>query len=251
MKRLNEYIIEALVKDGNVKALFGRTPDLMAVQNALLSVCARQVVPVDFSNTEEIKAIYEKFCQNVRLNVDNDIKFDNGKFIALLAQCGLQTATAFKKYIINNSDIIPEYFVPGQFSSKATKETLMTWVKLPARGSMTAEKAKKIIDKYKSENKFAINTDEEAIDAELHKKIYESPRGLVIYDRTCPYRICFFEDFYGPRNKETRHNVNMMAMAAKYELGINYLSCYPMLAQNFADDDTFEIICNRASKYIY
>lgn len=201
MKNLIEYINEALIIN-EAQVDFWSLPakdkaEMISYLDKTFNEL-KQKGTFSLNNQTDIKKIYKE--------LKNKSGAENSTFIMdKIAKCGFKDPESFAKFIINSHDELVKY------------KLNIDWVKQWDETAIEKE-YKKAKENGEIPNKVE---DEDADD-----------RDLVIYDRWDPATHSVYP-FTGKRGKSTDHQVNMIRVDFKYEYGVKYYDCYPILAKNY------------------
>jgi hypothetical protein len=203
MKSLTQYIFESEMQS-IWKPNKANAQEAFNIQDKLKSFFKVQKSKVSFENKSECRKCFKEFVATLSFgNVSQNLK--------VLSKYGLETELKFANFITRSK---------SEFEDKKYE---ISWIKDFDESALERE-----YKKEKAEGNIPKGYKKDEIeDSEIED------RDLIIYDRWDPYTFMVFPDFKGKRTKSTRHQVNMMAMDAHYELGIKYYDCYPILSKNY------------------
>lgn len=176
-----------------------KTRETIVIQDKIKSFCATMKnKKVSLDNKQELRKTFKEFISSFSFGNDAQNR-------TALKKYGLATEEGFRKFILGSHDKLTD---AGCY---------VDWVK--QWDETTIEKEYK---KAKENGEIPITVEDD--DAE--------DRDLVIYDRWDPSTHAVYS-FSGKRGKGTDHQVNMIRMDFKYEYGVKYYDCYPILAKNY------------------
>lgn len=187
---------------------------------------------------EELQSVWKKTAKNIKETVAIQDKIKEfclgmkGKKVSLHNKSELRKA--FKEFMskmpfgnaTQNREVLKKYglateegfarFILGSHDELEKDGCYIDWVKQWDESAIEKE-----YKKAKENGEIVTKDDDEVED-----------RDLVIYDRWDPATHAVYE-FIGKRGKSTDHQVNMCRVDFKYEYGVKYYDCYPILAKNY------------------
>lgn len=202
MKNLTEFINEtlydvALLED--IQSVWKKTKETVQIQDTIKNFCvSMKGQKFSLDNKSELRKVFKIFISKFGFGTDTQNR-------TILSKYGLATENGFRKFILGNHDELEK------------NKCYIDWVKQWDETEIEKEYKKA---KENGEIPDLVNDD----DAE--------DRDLVIYDRWDPHTHAVYS-FVGKRGKSTDHQVNMIRMDFKYEYGVKYYDCYPILAKNY------------------
>ena len=197
LETLNTELYTVLLEE--LQSVWKKTRETVTIQDKIKNFCtSMKGQKISLDNKQELRKVFKEFISKFTFGNDAQNR-------TVLKKYGLATEEGFRKFILGSHNELEE------------NKCYIDWVK-----QWDETEAEKEYKKAKENGEIPSTVEDDDAD----------DRDLVIYDRWDPHTHAVYA-FSGKRGKGTDHQVNLIRMDFKYEFGVKYYDCYPILAKNY------------------